>query len=87
MKLNTQKRIPQKMAEVMGDEILPTHTIYDRLRYALAYVRKGRTKRWRNIPTKQQVSSILGSGLFPQFVRMTEKGKSPAYWAYVGEEE
>ena len=87
MKLKLQKKIPEKIGEVLKGQTLPTHIIFDRLLGALAYTRKGKTKRWRNVPTKQQVSSILSSGLYPQFVRVSKKGQSPAYWTYVMEEE
>ena len=84
MRLKLQKRIPEKIAQVMeGDEDLPTFIIYDRLMDALAYTRKGRTKAWRNTPTKQQVGAILSSGLYPQFVRVSEKGQYPTYWRYL----
>ncbi len=84
MRLKLQKRIPEKIAQVMeGDEDLPTHVIYDRLMDVLAYTRKGVSKRWRNTPTKQQVGAILSSGLYPQFIRVSEKGKYPTYWKYL----
>jgi hypothetical protein len=83
--MTKQVRIPNLIKDILKGKELETRQIYYKLMDALAETGKG-TKSWRNTPSKQQVVSILSSGLHP-FIRVNGKKQYPAVWTYYGEEE
>ena len=83
--MTKQVRIPNLIKDILKGKEMETREIYYKLMYSLAETGKG-TKSWRNTPSRQQVVSILSSGLHP-FIRVNAHKEYPAVWTYHGEEE
>ena len=82
---NKQVMAPKKMKEVMLNKELTVKQIYDLMQDITAITKHGKTKFWRNKPTKGQITSILGAKCHG-FTRLTEKGVYPAVWTWKGED-
>lgn len=82
---NKQVMAPKKMKEVMLGKELTTRQIYDLLQDITAITKNGKTKPWRNKPTKGQITSILGAKCHG-FTRLTKKGVYPAIWTWKEED-
>lgn len=81
MKTNTRKLVKR----VLGEEPLTTGQIYIAIKNLDSIGRYGDKRPRVKMPTRQELSSILGKT--PEFIRVNDKKVSPALWVYRGEEE
>lgn len=82
---NKQVMAPKKIKEILFGKELTVRQIYDLVQDATAITKHGKTKPWRNKPTKGQITCIL-SAKCHGFTRLTEKGVYPAIWTWKGED-
>lgn len=68
---------------VLGEEPMTTAQIYQAIKNTDSLSQHGDKRPRRNMPSMQELSSILGKA--PEFERVTDKGISPAEWIYKGE--
>ena len=79
MKIRTRELVKR----VLGEEPMTTGQIYSAIKNTDSISQNGNKRRRVNMPSMQELSSILGKA--PEFERVTEKGVSPAEWIYKGE--
>ena len=82
---NKQIMAPKKIKEILLGKELTVKQIYDAVQDITAITKHGKTKPWRNKPTKGQITSLLGAKCHG-FTRLTEKGVYPALWTWNGED-
>jgi hypothetical protein len=78
-------RLPNLIKEILLNKEMTSQEVYEALLNVTASY--GRySKKWKYTPSKQQVVSVLSSGLHP-FKRVNPKKDYPAIWTYEGEHD
>ena len=68
---------------VLGEKPMTTQQIYTAIKNTESLSQYGDKRPRRNMPSMQELSSILGKA--PEFQRVTKKGVYPSEWIYRGE--